>query len=157
MSASFARRLLVVFGVLSLLGWGLAAGPAPRPIRISNTYSTPPSRPNGPISVAAAEIHNYTHPQYGSPFRPGVPPINTSNVYADVGANGVRVDAWWRRPGRSTTWEYYGGQTSGGQTHGGQRLENVARFNPFYLPSGPVEILFRARGYSDNIHSILIP
>ena len=157
MFAAITRRAVVGLGALGLLGLSLAAGPAPRPIRISNTYSTPPARPSLPISVAAAGIFNHTDPDFRSPFRPGVPPVNNSHVFAEVDANGVRVDAWWRRAGRGEDWQYYGGQTSGNFTIRGQRVDDIARFNPFYLPSGRIEILFRARGYSDKIHAIVIP
>ncbi|MDX2016057.1 MAG: hypothetical protein SFY95_00290, partial [Planctomycetota bacterium] len=125
------------------------AGRAANMIRMSMRYTAPPEKPGQPVRPAAKWLFEVDPGYRGS--LPSIPPFNNSHTYVDVGRNGVRVDADWR-PAGSTGWQYYGGQTSGRQGE-----NNIARFNPFYLPSGAVEIRFRASGFSDRVVRIDIP
>jgi hypothetical protein len=147
MALAVTRRAMVGLAAVSVLGVWVNAAPAPKPMRISTTYLTPPRAPGAP--APNVRFYRYQDPGYTGPLPP-IPPINNCYSYVQIGVDGVRVDAWVRRQGGA--WQYYGGQTSGRQG-----VRGVARFNPFYVPSGPAEVLFRANGYADNVMSIVIP
>jgi hypothetical protein len=134
----------MAFGAASMLGAGRAANM----IRMSIRYTKPPERPGQVVPIGKWLLQ--TDPGYRGTLPP-IPPFNNSLTYVDVGRNGVRVDADWR-PAGSSTWQYYGGQTSGRQGE-----NNIARFNPFFLPSGLIEIRYRASGFSDRVVRIDIP
>jgi hypothetical protein len=139
---------VVALGALPLAGLMAGAGRAANMIRMSTRYTAPPAK-EGDQPTRARSILKTDEGYRGS--RPPHPPYNNSLSYVNVGRDGVRVDADWRPVG-SSRWSYYGAQTSGKQGE-----EDLAKFNPFYLPSGLVEIRFRAAGYRDRIVVIDIP
>lgn len=79
------------------------------------------------------------------------PVINNARFKIQLESSGVRVDAYWR-PYGTTSWTYYGAQTSQLYSTG-----IVAQFNPFYIPAGMNEIKFVASGYSNLIVYLDIP
>lgn len=128
---------------------GLLAGAAMpiRMIQYSISVKRPPAQPGG-NSVAGASISQ--SPGYTS--TPATPAIY-NNVHSKIQLEntGVRVDAYWRPYGTST-WTYYGAQTS--------RLYStgiIAQFNPFYIPSGLNQVKFTAAGYQDIVVNLNVP